>query len=90
MIKLESDEELTREERKRSEHLAMRFMNNWMGAEITHQNGLLDPELYKDMIGDARHNITSYPQLKNILLNLFENYPHIKEMNIFRVAFDNE
>ena len=90
MVKLESNEELTNEERKRSEHFALRLMNNWMGAEIAHQNGLLDPGLYEDMIGDARHNITSYPQLKNILLELFENYPNIKEMNIFRVAFDDE
>ena len=90
MIKLESDEELTDEERKRSEHFAMRLMNNWMQADIAHENGLLDPELYKDLIGDARHNMTSYPQLKKIFLNLFDNYPRIKGMNIFRAAFEDE
>ena len=90
MVKLESDEELTDEERKRSEHFGMRLLNNWMAAEIAHQNGLLDAVLYTDMIGDVRYNITSYPQLKKILLRLFESYLGIREMNIFRVAFDDK
>ena len=90
MVKLESEEDLTKEERKRSEHFGFRLINNWMAADIAHQNGLLDADMYDDMIADARYNITTYPQLKNILVKLFENYPGIRKMNIFRVALDGE
>jgi hypothetical protein len=65
-------------------------MNNWIAVVIAHQLGLLDAAMFSDIIGDARHNITSYPQLKNTLLRRLENYPAMREMNIFRDAFDGE
>ena len=90
MSKLQSEEELTTEDQIRSEHFIMRLMNNWMASEISYQNGLLDQNIYNDMIEDARRTFTSYPPLKNIARQLLDNYPGVKEMNLFRVVFRDE
>jgi hypothetical protein len=90
MVKLRSEAELSAEEKILAEHFCLRHLNNWMVAESSHENGLLDDNLYADMIADAKRTFAAYPPVKRILRELLGNYPTIKEMDLLRAVFADD
>jgi hypothetical protein len=89
MVKLQSGENLTPEETIRAEHLSLRLMNNWLVAEASFQNGLLDKEMYGDIIENARRTFAAYPSIKAIIRRLLGHYPATRQQTLMQAAFDD-
>ena len=64
MLKLKTGEDLTPEEAVRAYSLADRMINSWYAGEISYRKGMLDEELFRDLVGDAARVIEMYPGLK--------------------------
>jgi len=88
LVKMKRDEDLSDEERLRSESIADRFINIWYVAENAHSNGTMTRELYEDCVDDARRHLRSYPALRTHCRSILSHYRFAQDMKIYAAVFE--
>jgi len=88
--KLQSDEELTRNEDIRLETLANRYVTHWFQVENAYRRGLVDDVLYKNMCEDVDRMLTQYPRIRPKFISILDFYSVSRGAQIFDAIFRDE
>ena len=75
--------ELSSTEKVQLRHLAYRFANIWVSAEISYSNGQLSGSEFATYKDDARVVLNTYPGLMPYMATLHESYPSNQEMEVY-------
>jgi hypothetical protein len=89
IVKLKSQTPLTAEEEVKAEVFADRLTNAWYTAETSRRNGIMEQNLYNDVLDDAKRFAIAYPGLRKYIVEKLGHYSFARSMLVFSSFFED-
>lgn len=86
--KFQTGETLDPEDEIRADVFAERLINNWLVAEISHQQQAFDPTFYEEIVCQANRYFDRYPPLRGYCLGVLKHFPQLSEMELYKAIFE--
>ena len=88
LVKLHTEEPLTPIEHTQAVAYANRLTNQWLGVEVAHRMGLVEPDYHAAIVADVRRTLSDRPRLRGHFQEVVAHYPIMRTMPAFSPLFE--
>jgi hypothetical protein len=88
LLKLQTGDELSPEEKIKAHVLADRALNTWHSGQQSFLNGIMTPELFADVRDDVKRFVRMYPYIREPMMEILNHFDGTSELEVFKHLYE--